>query len=164
LQKDFNVPTAKIFVSNPQYTQFITRAYIISDWNDKEIDIHTAGNANPQPRVLLLQRSLTDDYGGYWERLGRTCEHTESMMLSSPAREVFEESGLHVSRILDLVAVENWEFGSTTGGKAKKAAKYSVLVDVHERVPRSRVGAFNWEQQVTMAPKEYEQFRWGTEE
>ncbi|GFF50641.1 hypothetical protein IFM61606_06192 [Aspergillus udagawae] len=160
----FNVPIAEFFASNPQYTEFITGAYIFSNGTDGGVDIQTFTRTNSEPRVLLLQRSLTDDYGGCWEGPGGSCEHTDSTLLSALVREVFEESGLHVSRVLDLVAVEDWDSGYTAQGKAKKAVKYSFLVDVHERALRAQQGASGWEQQVTIAPEEHEQFQWGTEE
>lgn len=147
----FDVPLAEFLASNPQYTQFITGAYIFSHRNE-----------NSQPRVLLLQRSLSDDYGGYWEGPGGSCEQTDATILSALAREVFEESGLHVSRVLDLVALEDWESGSTT--KKTKAAKYSFLVGVHEQELRPQQGGLAWEHQVKVVPEEHEQFQWAREE
>ncbi|OJJ03881.1 hypothetical protein ASPVEDRAFT_43373 [Aspergillus versicolor CBS 583.65] len=150
----FDVPIAEFFATNPQYTQFITGAYIFSRGSDA---------ANSEPRVLLLQRASSDDYGGYWEGPGGSCERTDSTMLSALAREVFEESGLHVSRVVDLVALEDWESGSTTKG-ITKAVKYCFLVEVYEQVMRPQQGDLDWEQQVKIVPEEHEQFQWAREE
>lgn len=172
----YNIPIAEFFASTTEYTQFITGAYIFSSGRHPSY-YNTEPSAtaaiivsevadNFPPRVLLLQRSLSDDYGGYWEGPGGSCEQTDATVLSALAREVFEESGLQVSRILDLVAIEDWECGKTSEGKPTKAVKLLFLVDVHERdqqLQQQHRSELGWEHRVKLAPGEHEQFQWGTE-
>ena len=62
--------------------------------------------------MLLLQRSLSDSYGGYWEAPAGGVDATiDGTILEATAREVREESGLNVSRFVDLVAVDEWTSG-----------------------------------------------------
>lgn len=175
----YNVPIAEFFASMQEYTQFIVGAYIFSSGRHPSyygiepstvpataITVSEGADGFP-PRVLLLRRSLSSNYGGYWEGPGGSCEQTDATMLSALVREVFEESGLQVSKILDLVAIEDWECGKTVEGKTKRAVKIFFLADVYkgnQQLHQQHHGELGWEHKVKIAPREHEQFQWATEE
>ncbi|KAJ5813233.1 hypothetical protein N7447_010256 [Penicillium robsamsonii] len=115
----FTIPLKDFAAARPEFEGLGVGAYIFS-------------HADPTPRILLLQRALTDSMPGCWEGPGGACElETDKTLLDSLVRETLEESGLHVSHIIDLVAVDCWEHHRHNGGKIR-IAKYSFIVEVQE--------------------------------
>ena len=185
---EYNVPFPDFISSHPEYSAFIVGAFIFftrSARDGSEISLTPSTTStvqsendpalckqalfDQQPCVLLLQRSLSDSYGGLWEGPGGSCEDTDATLLDSLAREVLEESGLHVSHVRELVATEKWEI---KGGRGT-AMKYSFLVDVYEagstgnkefdasiQIPPPD----GWECRIKLAPGEHEDYVWATEE
>ncbi|KAJ5178683.1 uncharacterized protein N7500_001382 [Penicillium coprophilum] len=120
----FTIPLREFVTARPEFEGFGVGAYIFS-------------HADPTPRILLLQRALTDSMPGCWEGPGGACElETDGTLLDSLVRETLEESGLHVSHISDLVAVNCWEHHRRCGGKIR-IAKYSFIVETQETSRRS---------------------------
>jgi 8-oxo-dGTP pyrophosphatase MutT (NUDIX family) len=150
----FKVPLADFAAARPEFDGFAVGGYIFS-------------HADPTPRVLLLQRALTDSMPGRWECPGGASElEVDETLLDSVAREILEESGLHVSRIVDIVAVDCWEHHRRNGATIR-LSRYSFLVEVHESRQES---AGNWQHVPTLQipvkldPLEHQQFKWATEE
>lgn len=138
----YNAPLATFAASNPQFTHFVTGAYIFTQ--------------DRQPiQTLLLRRSLTDSYGGYWENPGGSCDAIDKTLLEGAAREVFEETGFHVSEFVDLISVDQWE--EIKRGELRKVAKFSFIVVVRE-VDVSG----NWMDGVKLQPTEHQDFVWAT--
>ncbi|CAG8901275.1 unnamed protein product [Penicillium egyptiacum] len=150
----FTIPLTDFAAARPEFEGFGVGAYIFS-------------HADPTPRILLLQRALTDSMPGCWEGPGGACElDTDKTLLDSLVRETLEESGLHVSHIIDLVAVDCWEHHHRGGGKIR-LAKYSFVIEVQE--------ALGWsagKQQlvptlqipVQLDPLEHQKFDWAIKE
>lgn len=66
----------------------------------------------PAPRLLLVQRAATERaFPNLWEIPGGSTETFDRSILHSVAREVFEETGLHLTRIVRQVG-EGVEFQS----------------------------------------------------
>ncbi|KAJ1338731.1 8-oxo-dGTP diphosphatase [Microdochium nivale] len=66
--------------------------------------MHMAGAAPASTaRTLLIQRSRHDWMGLRWEIAGGSCEDGDHSILLAAARELGEEAGLCVSRMLDVV-------------------------------------------------------------
>lgn len=65
----------------------------------------------PAPRLLLVQRAATDAFPNLWEIPGGSSEATDLTIFHSVAREVLEETGLHLKRIVQQVG-EGVEFRS----------------------------------------------------
>jgi ADP-ribose pyrophosphatase YjhB (NUDIX family) len=145
--KYFTIPFGDFADARPEFDAFGVGAYIFSG-----------------ARVLLLQRALTDSMPGCWEGPGGASEpQRDETLLDGVVREVLEESGLHVTRVVELVAVDCWEHHRRSGGKMR-IAKYSFIVEVHEA--RNSLG----EQlsplaiPVQLAETEHHAFDWATEE
>ncbi|KAK2739955.1 hypothetical protein FQN57_006274 [Myotisia sp. PD_48] len=190
----YNVPMKDFAASHPEYSCFVTGAHIFSTGRTDEFynlnrcsslpHVSSSPKIGPmvgetntqsqQPRVLLLQRSLTDSYPGYWEGPGGSCESTDLTLLESLAREVREESGLHVSRVQELVGIETWDRNEGKDPRPNEipvlVARFLFLVDVHEANPLRYSGDFDfsgaggWEHAIQMAPEEHTQYMWVTED
>jgi 8-oxo-dGTP pyrophosphatase MutT (NUDIX family) len=144
LQAEFDVPLSVFAVTHAEYGKFIVGAFIFLCRNGSEEASSastTTGTAtgdntqtlSSQPLVLLLQRAEYDSYGGYWDFPGGSVENTDATLLDGVVREVFEETGYHVSHIRELVRVDTWGY-LTRQFHVGQIAKFSFIVDVHEAV------------------------------
>lgn len=161
---EFSVPRADFAESHPELTNFVVGAFIFS----------RGDNNSAPPRVLLLQRALSDSWGGYWDFPGGSSDATDSTILESLAREVYEETGFHVSRVVELVSVDHWE--RMTPHRVRNVAKFSFIVEVDEagtQVGRSSSDegredvvqrATIWEDSVKLAADEHQAYTWATED
>ncbi|KAJ5114403.1 hypothetical protein NUU61_000162 [Penicillium alfredii] len=77
--------------------------------------------------ALLVKRAESDTMAGHWEVAGGGVDDHDKTFLDAVCREVLEETGLHVSHISTLVAVDTWNHRSRT-----RIARYSFLVEVRE--------------------------------
>ncbi|CEL05730.1 hypothetical protein ASPCAL06845 [Aspergillus calidoustus] len=189
--EEFNLPFAAFRATKPQYTHFIGGGLIFSRspslprGRDRPLD-----DSSDTLRVLLLQRALHDAYPGAWEGPGGSCEDEDETLLYGVAREVFEESGLRVSRFVELVATDEWV--KVKPDQVIRAKKYTFLVEIEEGVPavpdsitgtgdEGKEGdgvpadklahgnvdsglARRWEDLVVLDPEEHRDFEWATEE
>lgn len=144
----YNLPLSTFIASNPEFTDFVVGAYIF-----------TSCSTSHHPLTLLLQRSLTDSYGGFWESPGGSVEPSDASLLHAVAREVLEETGLHVAGFVDLVCVDRWT--SVKIDRVKKVAKFSFVVEVQEALEGDGDG---WMDRVVMDEDEHQDLTWATEE
>lgn len=142
----YNTPLADFAATKPEFNYFVVGAYIFS----------TSNKPNSRPLALLLQRSFSDSYGGYWENPGGSVESTDKTLLEAVVREVFEETGLHVSKFLDLVCVDQWV--SVKPDRVRKVAKFSFVTEVYEVVDEG------WMDRVVLDDQEHQAIVWATEE
>ena len=157
----FQVPFSDFTKSRPEFTDFAVGGYIFSQAPSKE--------STTPPRILLIQRALCDSLPGCWEGPGGASEPAEDKtLLDGVAREVLEETGLHVSRIVELVAVDGWSHKKRSNGEIIRIAKYSFLVDVYESLCEDSSGgsvAVPCEEiPVRLDPNEHQAFEWAVEE
>ncbi|KAJ5097872.1 hypothetical protein N7532_004873 [Penicillium argentinense] len=143
----FNIPLADFTAARPEFESFAVGGYIF------------ARHDPAKPRILLLQRAITDTMGGCWEGPGGASEpESDKTLLDGVVREVLEETGLHVSRIVDLVAVDSWQHLRRNRGDMLRIAKYSFIVDVYEgELPREQIP-------VRLEASEHQAFEWAVEE
>lgn len=160
----FAVPLADFRSARPEFDTFGVGGYILSE--DADLSSET-GSASP--RLLLLQRALTDSMPGCWEGPGGGSEpDTDKTLLDGVVREILEETGLHVSRIVELVGVDSWTHTSRTTGAKFRIAKYAFLVEVHESMRQSPGGSPQpvpcEEIPVRLEESAHQAFDWATEE
>ena len=160
----FNVPLADFAAARPEFDSFGVGGYVFS----QDTDLAVSTDTTPPPRVLLLQRALTDTMGGCWEGPGGAVEpDIDATILDSLAREVLEESGLHVSRILELVSADSWLHTRRNGDKLR-ISKYSFLVEVYEAMRAAPGEAPRFvpcaEISVRLEVSEHQAFDWVTED
>lgn len=123
----FNIPFTDFIAARPEFDAFAVGGYIFA-----QATTPTSEDAGSPPRTLLLQRAMTDSMPGCWEGAGGAAEpHEDRTLLDGVVREVFEETGLHVSRFVELVAVDVWMHTRRNGDRIR-IVKYSFIVEVHE--------------------------------
>ncbi|RDI61524.1 NUDIX hydrolase [Nocardia pseudobrasiliensis] len=106
------------------------------------IDHFVVGVAVFRERKLLVVRRVADDWhGGMYELPGGGVEPGESFA-DCVARELFEETGLRVRHIVDVVG--GFDYATRTKAKVRK---YSFVVEVEPG-------------EVSLAPGEHDAFRW----
>ncbi|KAL1969200.1 hypothetical protein VTN77DRAFT_454 [Rasamsonia byssochlamydoides] len=193
LQAEFDVPLSAFAAAHAEYTDFVVGGFIFSERRRSTSTSTSITSSSPAlmtatataaaPRMLLLQRAWSDSYGGYWDFPGGSIEtESDATLLDGVAREVFEETGYHVSRIRELVTVDTWTRMSRVRGE-RRVAKFSFIVEVHESAAALSSGGgeeihaeskddsvvvqqkpVDWEDQVILAESEHQRYTWATEE
>ncbi|KAF7589587.1 hypothetical protein BBP40_004047 [Aspergillus hancockii] len=120
-----------------------------------ETDCRDGMNDSFQPRVLLLQRALQDSKPGYWECPGGGVDGDDKTLKDALGREVFQETGLQLSRIVHFLPMHRWI--TIRNGERFDWIGYSCIVAVSQ----SEIG---WEKKIKLNPKEHQAFTWATED
>lgn len=109
------------------------------------------------PRLLLIQREAKDgSLAGKWEIPGGGCETSDPTIFHSAARELYEEAGLHMTRVLAKVGKDN-VFNTRSG---LRVAKLSFEVVVREEAN----GGVPLAQIPVELSDEHQAFAWVSEE
>jgi 8-oxo-dGTP pyrophosphatase MutT (NUDIX family) len=86
------VPLDKFLESNPKYNGLAVGAFIF---------LSAQRHGLPEPRLLLIQRAASEKgFPNLWEVPGGASEPHDPTVLHSVAREVFEETGLRLTRFV----------------------------------------------------------------
>ncbi|KAL8824670.1 MAG: hypothetical protein Q9191_004899 [Dirinaria sp. TL-2023a] len=111
------------------------------------------------PRLLLVQRAATErGFPNLWEVPGGGAEGTDPTILHSVAREVFEETGLKLTRFVCAVG-DGCQF--ITGGSCKwNKLTFEIEVQQNHSTDASHDGPLP----VTLDPTEHQAYKWVTEE
>ncbi|KAI9720166.1 MAG: hypothetical protein M1812_002984 [Candelaria pacifica] len=160
----YNVTPAAYLAQNPDIHQLVVGALIfatpVSTYEDTSDELTTASSSKTDPPdgnlghstalratetlhlirspldpcLLLVQRSLDDTLPDRWEIPGGSCDTTDPTLFHSLAREVFEETGLHVTRIVREVGPgERFQTGNPHSKQPPKTwLKLSFEVEVEE--------------------------------
>lgn len=144
-----NVPLAEFSASRPEFESFAVGGYIFTE--------RPSTTATANPRILLIQRAMTDTMSGCWEGPGGAVEpDIDQTLLDGVAREVLEETGLNVSRFVDLVGVDSWQH-LRRNGEMLRIAKYSFILEVYEaKEPYEEIP-------IRLEPTEHQAFDWALE-
>lgn len=169
LAAEYDVPFADFALAHPQYKFFIIGGFVFTNRSHtqhlpdsasdhatkKHISSSMSGDEKNSHLMLIIQRALDDSFGGYWDFPGGSLEPTDQTLLDGVAREVLEETGLHVSKIRDIVRIDEWVVPKSLG----LAGKWSFVVDVHEAAD-----TLGWEEKVRLDPREHVKWLWVSEE
>ncbi len=101
-------------------------------------------------RVLLIQRAAHDGFPLKWECPGGQVDETDETVLHGLCREVFEETALVVTHVVDVA--DTLEFDGREGGRWRKVT-FLVILDDGE-VPVVRLSAEEHEDAVWAAEEE----------
>ncbi|KAJ6105031.1 hypothetical protein N7486_003720 [Penicillium sp. IBT 16267x] len=161
----FDILSAEFTASRPEFEGFGVGGFIFSQ--HANATGYESQPASP-PRTLLLKRALTDSMPGCWEGPGGSHEAEEDgTLLDGVVREVLEETGLHVSRIVELVAADGWTHKRREDGRFIRIVKYSFIVEVHEAM-REVSGVSQMvhhdDLPVVLEVGAHDAFEWATEE
>lgn len=173
---EFDVPLSDFALAHPQYNHYVVGGLIFTNrprtslpllasasrYAKEEEEHLSQSNSAPasssKPLMLIIQRSLSDSWGGYWDFPGGSLEpDSDQTLLDGVAREVLEETGFHVRAIRELARVDAWIVSKR--GQVLKVAKFTFVVDVHEAVDTAE-----WEQKVRLSPREHMNWLWVSEE
>ncbi|KAL2271972.1 hypothetical protein VTJ83DRAFT_1343 [Remersonia thermophila] len=113
--------------------------------------------SEPQDRILIVQRAPHDSMPLRWEVPGGACDPEDPTMLHGLARELWEEAGLKLRRVVRPVGDEHVFL--TRRGRA--VAKVTCEVEVE--TVRSE-GGDEALPEVVLDPNEHVRFVWATEE
>ncbi|KAI5207997.1 hypothetical protein AUEXF2481DRAFT_7862 [Aureobasidium subglaciale EXF-2481] len=80
-------------------------------------------------RLLLVQRADTDSYPGHWELPGGSADPSDKSISESVARELFEETGLKMKRIL-VEILPPTTFSTGWGKRQKTWLKASFVIEI----------------------------------
>ncbi|KAL9587838.1 MAG: hypothetical protein Q9203_003351 [Teloschistes exilis] len=121
----------------------------------------------PEPQLLLIHRAAHDNlYPSFWETPGGTCETSDPTVLHSLAREVYEETGLRVTRFLAQVGkgseFTHHEPGDTTIYHGLKLSFVLEVAEVNENEAKAR-GRLEGIP-MRLDPEEHQRFVWAREE
>jgi 8-oxo-dGTP pyrophosphatase MutT (NUDIX family) len=145
----------------PEITDLIVGALIFSPKSLSKEALKTTASQQPRPRLLVLQRASTlpiNQYPTKWDFPGGRFETSDNSIFDAVAREIWEETGCHLSRILEFVGINTWvkgpEYGSRKWGKFVFLAEVAELGDTDEldKVP------------ISLADDEHRAYSWVTEE
>lgn len=82
-----------------------------------------------EDRLLLVQRAESDSYPGHWELPGGSADPSDKSISESVARELFEETGLRMKRILTEILPPT-TFSTGWGKRQKTWLKVNFVVEV----------------------------------
>lgn len=111
------IPLETFLKENPKYHMLAVGAFIFTSPDQKP------------PRFLLVQRAATElSFPNLWEVPGGSSEFSDPTVLHSVAREVFEETGLHLTRFIRQIG-KGIEF---INSRKKQCLKLSFEIQVAE--------------------------------
>jgi 8-oxo-dGTP pyrophosphatase MutT (NUDIX family) len=174
----FQVPSAE-YIANlpntPDYALIATGAYVFTLSNRTPYPFPQQTNPSPQPgssnnstdgepRLLLLQRAAHDSLPLLWEPAGGATDDTDTSILHSSARELFEETSLRAAHFVAVVEPAGRVFQTSSG---KKVCKFEFVVEVvtpHDRDAEANgISKTASMPRVKLDPEEHEDHVWATE-
>ncbi|KAI9752791.1 MAG: hypothetical protein M1835_001065 [Candelina submexicana] len=121
----------------------------------------TISTPSAEPHLLLVQRSANDSLPNRWEIPGGSCDSTDPTLFQSLAREVFEETGLHVTRIVRKIGPNiRFQTGNPRAKRPLKSwVKLSFEVEVEEVMRADNIVVLD-SIPVVLDPKEHQSHMW----
>ncbi|KAL8871202.1 MAG: hypothetical protein Q9198_007465 [Flavoplaca austrocitrina] len=136
--RSLRIPLSSFLAKDTQYARLVCSAFIFTPALSHRHHNFHANEATTPPRLLLLRRSFTDTaFPNLWEIPGGSVDKEDPTILHGLAREVFEETGLRLTRFVRLVGEAiKWTTteGDGTVNKSKeiKWMKLSFEIEVAE--------------------------------
>ena len=128
--KHLTIPLKEFLHNHPQYACLAVGAFIFAP-------AHQVTSSSPETtssvsRLLIVQRAASEkSFPTLWEVPGGSSEHSDPTILHSVAREVFEETGLHLTRLVRQIG-KGVEFSVGRSGGPERWLKLSFEVEVTE--------------------------------
>ncbi|OJJ52290.1 hypothetical protein ASPSYDRAFT_164953 [Aspergillus sydowii CBS 593.65] len=166
LKEEFHIPFNAFRAANAKYDHFVVGSLIFYRiTTNRGKDGNEGEECLPAPCVLLLQRAMTDAFGGLWEIPGGSAESGDQTILEGGARETYEEAGLLVTKFVIDVGTEEW--------KNKQRGMVGKFAFIVEARPAEYNGLWTDEdgavapdlrKHLRLNPTEHQDSAWATEE
>ncbi|MCJ1353212.1 MAG: hypothetical protein MMC33_003197 [Icmadophila ericetorum] len=165
------VPLKDFLKNHPEYACLAVGAFIF--WSAHHVT--TPSSVTNSSRLLLVKRAASETaFPNRWEVPGGSSEHSDPTILHSIAREVFEETGLRLARVVQQVG-DGVEFTTGWTDKSQRWLKLSFEIEVAEIEP-AHCDFFSVNHnhineipvptsiEVSLDPNEHQDYRWVSEE
>ena len=130
----YNITLSQYLRNNPQYDRLVVSAFIF-DAPKKQTPA-----SDRERRLLIVQRAAHErSYANLWEVPGGSSDASDPTILLSLEREVFEETGLKLKKVLRQVG-NLMEFTTGWGTRQKKWAKLTFEIEVADIIYQNRHG------------------------
>ncbi|KAL8999954.1 MAG: hypothetical protein Q9169_001360 [Polycauliona sp. 2 TL-2023] len=167
--QSFMIPLGSFLANNTQYDRLVCSSFIFAPATCHHHNHAHANEATVPSLLLLLRRSSTDSaFPGLWEVPGGSIDKDDPTILHGLAREVFEETGLRLTRFVRLVGdAIKWQTTEEhgTGDKPK-----GFEIEVSE-IGASKAGSGQKDVEgylrslpVDLDPEEHQDHAWVTKE
>ncbi|KAL2155799.1 hypothetical protein VTH82DRAFT_541 [Thermothelomyces myriococcoides] len=145
----FNIPAKSFIATRSLISGAATGALVFS-------------RATGEDRVLLIQRAAHDSMPLRWEIPGGACDEEDETLLHGLARELWEETGMKLKRVVRQVGAE--QVFLTRRGLAVSKVNFEVDVETPESPATETASGTAALPEVTIDPHEHARFLWATEE
>lgn len=160
--KDFPIDRESLLKAYPNITDTICGGLVFANNIRKKCQDPTQSDPHHydiEARVLVLQRASTlpeNQYPDTWDFPGGRYETKDATLFDAVAREVLEETGLHVSEIVQYVGTVTWTKGPEYG--SRMWGKFCFIVNVAEIEGVVDPTAIK----IVCAPDEHQRYAWAT--
>ncbi|KAK4466848.1 NUDIX hydrolase domain-like protein [Cladorrhinum samala] len=154
--EEFAVPLASYLQTHPTLDGLVVSALIFHPGS--------SSSTSDSRRLLLIQRAATDGFPLKWECPGGGAEQADATILGSLCREVGEETGLKVTKVLRKSdALDEWV--TREGGRWRKIT-FVVEVEAEPLVDDTQKRGNKTNDapppQVMLNPEEHQDFYWAS--
>ncbi|KAK0639694.1 NUDIX hydrolase domain-like protein [Cercophora newfieldiana] len=153
LLSPFAIPPVTYLHSNPTLSSLIVSAVVTHQMRPPPTSTSSNTETETKSHVLLIQRAATDAFPLLWECPGGCVDPEDETILHAVQRELFEETGLCLTKVVALLD-DTVEFV----GKEGRARRITFLVEVEggcESGSESGKGV-----QVRLNPEEHADYVW----
>ncbi|KAI4166579.1 MAG: hypothetical protein LQ343_007933 [Gyalolechia ehrenbergii] len=160
----YATPLHSFLARNPGYHRVVCSAFIFAPPTASQSNLSATDS-----RLLLVKRSAAEvSFPNLWEIPGGSVAEEDPTILHSLAREVFEETGLRLTRVIRQ-AGEGIEWTDNRNGKERKWLKLTFEIEVVEigssitTVDGGNVERYFESIPVELDPEEHQEYAWATE-
>ncbi|KAL8932443.1 MAG: hypothetical protein Q9211_006309 [Gyalolechia sp. 1 TL-2023] len=161
----YTIPLHSFLARNPNYHRVVCSALIFAPPTAS----HAHSSSAQDCRLLLVKRSAAEvAFPNLWEIPGGSVDQEDPTILHSLAREVFEETGLRLTRVVRQ-AGQGIEWTENKNGKECKWLKLTFEIEVAEigsstiPVDEGNVEKYLESIPVELDPEEHQEYAWATE-
>ncbi|RAQ70220.1 hypothetical protein AFCA_011037 [Aspergillus flavus] len=148
---------------SPHQLRFHDTAYCI------RVSAHIFLWVSGKPCILLIQRALCDSEPGFWKVPAGSCEEQDKTPRDALEREVREETGLQLSRVIHALPIQTWT--RSKEGEQHEWVGLPYIIEVseleHSISHENRQGvsgrALKCKDVIQLNPREHQDFAWATE-
>ncbi|GMG12992.1 unnamed protein product [Aspergillus oryzae] len=149
---------------SPHQLRFHDTAYCI------RVSAHIFLWVSGKPCILLIQRALCDSEPGFWKVPAGSCEEQDKTPRDALEREVREETGLQLSRVIHALPIQTWT--RSKEGEQHEWVGLPYIIEVseleHSISHENRQGvsgrALKCKDVIQLNPREHQDFAWATED